>query len=362
MDRKKNLKTGLIRWGVILVLLVVVFIWKRSLIEDAGHALKQIPWWVNGLMFAAGMIYFLFEGGIMHRLTTVDADGKKDSGDHPDTERKSISLWRGVCCAFYCEFYRMVTVGAATAVAQIFYYHCFGIKTARAGGLCLIQYTLQKAMICIMGLIAFGALYLSGHGGTLAYGGWVALGLGVTVLIVTFLVIISVSEKFSRLIIRILERILRKKPEKLQGVRENVMNFNREGRIIYRDKKNVALILLMNFAKLVFWYMIPAILYLYTDGANLLTVILLMAMINMLSGVMLAPAGVGTLEFLFSSFFGPMFGKTMAALGVILYRLYIWFVPFLFGAVAAAFRTKAEEKTEENDGSGSRMQEGRLEK
>jgi uncharacterized membrane protein YbhN (UPF0104 family) len=62
---------------------------------------------------------------------------------------------------------------------------------------------------------------------------------------------------------------------------------------------------------------------------------LLMAVANMIGTVMIAPAGAGTLEFVVSLLFAPLFGVTAATV-VILYRFYSMVVPFLIGSIVFA--------------------------
>lgn len=320
---------------MILILLVIVYFWKKEQLEEAFQEILEIPAWVNLLMLLAALVYFVWEGRVISDMTMAD-------------QGKALSWFRGICCSFYCEFYRLITVGSATAVAQIFYYHTYGVTVPRATGLCLVQYTIQKAAICVLGTVSFLILVLIGQPGMLHYTGFVLAGIGITAVVVAVLMVIALSEKNAELVIRLTGRVLKKYPEKQEHLAGQIRDFHREGRMIYQNRKQLGQVILLDFLKLAGWYFIPAILFTYTDGGNPLEYAMIMAVVNMLSGVMIAPAGVGTLEYVFGLFYKPLVGNTSVS-GVILYRFYIWFIPFFIGAVAAAGRKKQAGKPETAD-------------
>ena len=99
--------------------------------------------------------------------------------------------------------------------------------------------------------------------------------------------------------------------------------------------------------KMALWYSITAIIIVASyPGTFYIEGIALMAVSNMVGTVMIAPAGVGTLEFITSILIAPLFGNTAATV-VILYRFFTMVVPFLIGAVVVALTRDRSSKREE---------------
>ena len=65
----------------------------------------------------------------------------------------------------------------------------------------------------------------------------------------------------------------------------------------------------------------------------------------MVGCVMLAPSGVGTLDFVFALFFACVIpdGDAVAA-ALVIYRLFTWIVPFVIGLVPTLAIRKRDEK------------------
>lgn len=363
MNNKKHLINSIIRWFVIIIAVIIVYILKKEQLVDAFHEIIGVPWWINFLMLIMAFMYFIFEGRIISDMTGIDGE-------------KSLSWLRGIFCSFYCEFYRLLTIGSATAVAQIFYYDTYGVKPARATGLCLVQYTVQKFAICILGIFAYIWLIAAGQPEMIKYSKWILIGILLNVIIVTVLIIIAVSENMEKFSIRLINKFTSRnkkasgnynkitaensndnaeennknnsainkkntkheKKYKAAKLIDQIECFHREGKTIYRDKRTLW-ILLMDILKQLSWYTVPAIFFCYLNGGNAAVYLAIMAVTLLLSGVMGAPAGVGTLEYVFNMLFKPLVGKT-AVSGVIMYRFYVWFIPFFVGAAVAAARKK----------------------
>ena len=79
----------------------------------------------------------------------------------------------------------------------------------------------------------------------------------------------------------------------------------------------------------------------WTEGQGSLPAvadILLMAVVYMLAGVIPAPSGIGSLEFVFWLFFSPSVGGQAAISAILVFRFATWFMPFVMGAVLVTAR------------------------
>jgi len=155
-------------------------------------------------------------------------------------------------------------------------------------------------------------------------------------LIVTALILITTSQWIARLAERIAGRILRdgtRFADKRESLIEQICLFNKEGRTIWSRPGTALSIIGMNILKLGCWYIIPGILFFAGDMESMFISLGMMAVIFMISGVMVSPAGIGTLEFVFVLLYTSMVAEEVAAAGVILYRFFTWIVPFMTGAV-----------------------------
>ena len=101
----------------------------------------------------------------------------------------------------------------------------------------------------------------------------------------------------------------------------------------------------LDFFKFACWYAIPGIFFAGSYSVTVATCLGLTAVCNMVGCVMLAPSGVGTLDFVFALFFACVIpdGDAVAA-ALVIYRLFTWIVPFVIGLVPALAVRKRDEK------------------
>ena len=66
---------------------------------------------------------------------------------------------------------------------------------------------------------------------------------------------------------------------------------------------------------------------------------MLMAISYMLAGVLPAPSGIGSLEFVFLLFFTRFAKESTAVPAILVFRLMIWIVPFAIGGILSVSYT-----------------------
>ena len=330
-DKKKEIRNSIIKWAVIFIILIIVYFWKQDLIMDAVENIKSIPVYASILCVVMTLAYFSVEGLIISDMTRY--------------ETKKLPWHKGFLCGLFCAFYRLITLGSGSGFAEIYYYNSNGVAVSKGTGMTLVQYTFQKIAIGIFGILSFIFLYFSGQKGIVKYSGYMLLGISVITVVVVVLVAIAVSKKLADIVIRLAEKFLKegtKFHSKLDSIRNNVINFNSEGRRIWSHKGQFAFIVLLNFLKFICWYSIPGILLAQQFSVSIPQCIALMAVTNMISCVMLTPSGIGALEFVFCLLFSTIVTEEAAAASLILYRFYTWILPFVIGAVIAGLHKKTK--------------------
>jgi hypothetical protein len=270
-------------------------------------------------------LYFVAEGTIINRMTV--------------TESTPLSLWNGICCAYMCAFYRLATLGSGNGIAQIYYYSTKGIDASRGTGMAITQYTFQKITIGVFGTVSFILLFLTGDKDILKYSGYMFAGVVVISVICLALFLIAVSKKISDFVMMLGFKIFKpgtKLYAKLDDAQNAIDNLQNQGRVLWKNKSLFLHVGILNIIKLACWYAIPGVFFHYDYSVNIFFCLALMAVANMLGCVMLAPSGVGTLDFVFAIFFGAIIPDDNAvAAAIVIYRFFTWIVPFIIGLIPA---------------------------
>ena len=124
---------------------------------------------------------------------------------------------------------------------------------------------------------------------------------------------------------------------------------------MWHDKKLFITVVVLNVLKFACWYLIPGVIFSKNFGLNPFMCMALMAVCNMLGCVMVAPSGIGTLDFVFALLFATVVSSAKAiAAAIVIYRFFTWVVPFVIGLIPAAF---LNNKKDEKDKDGSVIEE-----
>lgn len=325
MFDKKKVWGNILKWMLILALLVFACIKNKEFMEKAVVEVADTSVWKLVVCFLLANIYFVAEGTIISRMTS--------------TGEVRLRIGQSISCAYMCAFYRLATLGSGNGIAQLYYYNTKGIHVAEATGMALSQYTFQKITIGVMGVVSFAALIAFGDKSLLRYSGYMLAGVVVISFICLFLFVITVSKKISDWVMMLARAIVRKESKlykKLDQAQSSIDSLQSQGRLIWHDKMLFVQVALLNVLKFACWYAIPGVLFLREFQVNLFMCLALMAVCNMLGCVMVAPSGVGTLDFVFTIFFGSVIPEAdSVAAAIIIYRFFTWVVPFLIGLIPA---------------------------
>lgn len=326
---------NVIKWIIILFLVAMAYVLNDDFFREAWNDVLVTPKKKLILCALFSNLYFVAEGVIISSMTS--------------TCERRLSVFEGITCTYMCSFYRLATLGSGNGIAQVYYYNVKGIDAGRGTGMSMVQYTFQKITIGVFGVISFIVLLKVGSSNLMDYSKYMFLGATVISLVCLALFLMTVSKTISRLVMSIGHFFVKdgsKLAPKLDKAQHAIDNLQEQGRLTWKNKKLFFMVVLLNFLKLSCWYIIPGILFYDRFNVNPIVCLLLMSVCNMVGCVMLAPSGVGTLDFVFAIFFGAIIPNAEAiAAAIVLYRFFTWGVPFLIGLIPALFFGKKNEPT-----------------
>ena len=341
IEGKKNV-IGLL---LAIVLLAAALLFYKDSLWDILQGIRALSPGDVAVCSLLGILFYILEGTIITGITR---------------QLYPAYPWgAGVGTAFCCEFYRLITFGSGAGLAEIYYLSQKGVDPAQGTGISMIQFILKKISVMLWGVFGFVVLLALGEAEKIrtSYGSFMILGCFITVLIVGVMMSVIVSDKMLRLMLWCLDRIagkFSKWSEKAQNLKEKVTLFHTSGRMIFARKKVLFYLVGLNLVKFLTAYFIPTWIFMRQCGKFVpdsfsagvtagildgglppLECILLMAVIYMLAGVIPAPSGIGSLEFVFLLFFGAYYTETVAVPAILVFRYATWILPFVLGGVIA---------------------------
>lgn len=315
-DKKWILKS------VLLLLLILSLIFYRDTLKDIAAGIRNVTW--NELIIS---IFFAFLGYFLEGMTISTMMGAVV----PRAKARD-----GVFIAFVCEFYRLTTLGNGSGIAEIHYLHEKKVEPGSATILTMIQYMMKRTSIMLLGTIGFARLFHKEATRPLCreYAVFMGLGCLITILIILFFLCLALSSKAAGALSWLMDYLALKVKSQEKNFRkwkEQILLLNKSGRSILDQKNRMLGVILLQLGKLTLFYGIPA--YLLGGKIDLTAgeCILIMAVAFMLSGVIPAPSGAGSLEFVFLLFFTCFTDAGEALPAILIFRFATWICPAVVG-------------------------------
>ena len=316
-------------WAKIIFVIVLLAIIAYTFRDLAGPILGQLRKTSAVVLIAiciSSVIYHLFEAWITYSLA---------KRYNPD-----IKYSRTVCCAFYCSFYRLATLGSGSGVAAIYYLGQSGVEYSKGAGLYMIQYVMHKVSIALFS----GMLFLINWNFMVRnyseYAVYLVLAYGLTAIISIFLILFAVSAKFHWLLFKI--GGIFNKSGKLDGVMESLRKncdiMEVSTAELLKDKKTLVTTVLKNLIKCCFWYGIPFLILFGTGGLTLFQSLAVCSLSVMTAAVIPTPAGIGSVEVIMTSLIGVVVGVHVSGAVTLLYRFATFIFPFAVGGIYVLYR------------------------
>ena len=296
------------KWLFVLALIFLVCVANRKVLpEILREAARTSPILIGmSCLLSAG--YFLTEGKIIQVMTGLNEPRLNE----PLRRQPAFTWGKGIACAFYCEFYRVVTLGSGSGIAEIYYLNSYGVQAGTATGMSLVQYIMYKLAVAAYGIAGFLILMAKGESCVRGYGKLMLLGCLITVLVTAALLFVAIGKRACSVIFTFLKK-------KGKG----------------RWEEKLLCIILLNILKVSFWYAVPWLFLAGKIPLSLPEIMLLTALIQMLAAVIPVPSGIGSVEYVFTLFFGVYAGSVSAVSAALMYRFATFLFPCIPGGVLA---------------------------
>ncbi len=319
---KKREYSGIISLLLVGLLLAAALVFYWDSLEDIVSGIQALSFGeiVVCCLLAGG--FFFMEGAVMQGVVRLSGS--------------VYPLWESIEVAYCCELYRLITLGSGAGIAQIYYLSKKDIPPAQGTGVSMIQFVLKKIAVMLLGVSGF--LFLLGFGrmGEIcnSYGRYMVLGVLITFVIVAVMLSVAASSKVLQFVGWLCDKLSEKFPslqKTMQKGQEQAKLLNDTGKVVFRKKGGFLLVLLKSMGMLLMVYLIPAYMFRGQEFPDFFLNVCLMAVTYMLAGVIPAPSGIGSLEFVFLLLFGFFLPESVTVPAILVFRFVTWIVPFGVG-------------------------------
>ncbi|MDD3277916.1 MAG: lysylphosphatidylglycerol synthase transmembrane domain-containing protein [Lachnospiraceae bacterium] len=325
-------KKAIYRWLFILCAVGITAWLNRYQLPRIRDALFRISPLLLITALLCSLLYFFWEGSILTLLS------RKYNRNFGRTD--------GITGAFFAQFYRMLTLGSGTALSEIYYLHTKKIPAASATGMCLVQYLAQRMTIAFLGLLSGAYLFVNHPDLVLRHRFQIILSYSLALIVLGVIVFAGTCKRAVARIFCFLELHLRQNSRfyaNLFAIKQQVDLFQQACRELLLEKARLLRLFFLNILKLLCNMVIPAILLFQSEAPeDFFLHMALTGMAFVLAGVIPAPGGIGSLEWVFVLLFRGIVSTGTAAAAVIIYRLLTSMLPFLIGAVVSALYRSGE--------------------
>jgi len=318
-----------LKWLALVTVMLLACAMNRSMLQNINEELRRVRPDVLAACAMFSTLYFVEEGRIIYTLA------RKYSRDF---------TWRqGTFCALYCSFYRILTFGSGAGVAQVYYLNTKGIPVAKGTGMSLVQYSVQRMAISLYGVAGCILIYARYPELLHGYRYYLLAGiLAAAIYIAAILVLCTwrrgsdrifvFARKTAKSRVKLIERI---------GVWEmQTSSLQEEAAALLKDRQRFLHVFAINIGKMTCWYIIPGIVLFSKEGVEISTSLMMTSIVFMLATVMLAPSGIGAMEFAFIIFYAGIADAETLVLALVVYRLMVTVIPFAAGGVCVGMNRR----------------------
>lgn len=286
--------------------------------------------WLVLIVIFLGIIYQLVEGKMVQTIIKV-------------TE-KPFRSWEGMMASCYAAFYRVVTFGAGTWLAEINFYHRKKLTISEGVGVAVFRFMLFKTAACVLAIFfLITEWYLFSTEIVLV----VIICIFINLLINGIILLAALSMPLQILFVILCDRWIKKVKwrAKVDQVNLQINALRQMTSDLMRKKKLLFEMIFWGIVKALIWFIIPYI-CLKADHPefNLFISLALISFVTVISGVIPTPGGVGSFEISYMIFFSPYVGKVDAASSLLLYRFATFILPFIIGGAYTFISRKKTEK------------------
>lgn len=309
---------------------VIVFVIRDSLGEIFAELGKTSLPVLLGVT-ALGLISQIIEG---YTIKTIA--GEFQSG---------FTIRDGFFASAYSTFYRVITFGTGSILSEVIYYHKKGLKYSEGTGTSALRVITYKIALMVW---AFVFLIVKGDAiqAHISNGIFLVIaGIGVTLLIISTLLLLSLNINAQVFFVIICNRFLKRQKlrDGVDRLNEQIYSLRGAIKTFIRDRSAVLRVFCSNMGKLVVWYLLPYFILVqdYPEIDFFLTVALISFTV-ILGGILPAPGGIGGFEFVYVLLFRNVVGRVDAVSSLLLYRYATYLLPFLIGMIYVLFNKQRQ--------------------
>ena len=175
---------------------------------------------------------------------------------------------------------------------------------------------------------------------------FVILGFTVNALVGIFLFVIAFTKRFNKFILKFIItvgsnlKIVKDKDRAVIRINEYVNNFHNGAKHLLEDKKNLALVILLQLCGLISLYLVPLpILFGMGDfsSVNVITAVITSAYVMIIGSFIPLPGGTGGLEYSFISFYGYFVADSKLAALMLVWRFLTYYFGMIVGSLVLNF-------------------------
>lgn len=256
-----------------------------------------------------------------------------------------FTILDGFFASAYSTFYRVVTFGTGSIFSEVIYYHKKGLKYSEGTGTSALRMITYKIALMVWALV-FLMVKSDAIQAHISNGIFLVFaGIGVTLLIISTLLILSLNINAQVFFVIICNRFLKRQKLRDGVDRLNAQIYSLRGAIkmFIRDRRAVLRVICSNMGKLVVWYLLPYFILVqdYPEIDFFLTVALISFTV-ILGGILPAPGGIGGFEFVYVLLFRNVVGRVDAVSSLLLYRYATYLLPFLIGMIYVLFNKQKQ--------------------
>lgn len=318
-----------------LVVIGLIFFVIRDSLGEIFEELTTTSWPILLGVTALGAVSQLIEG---YTIKNIAAE-----------YNPSFTIMDGFFASAYATFYRVVTFGTGSIVAEVIYYRKKELKLSQGTGVTALRMVTYKIAVMIWALVFLllesDVLQQEVPNGIML----VLIGMSVTLAIVAVLLIFSLNVSAQVIFVKISNRIFKRQRWRDLVDRANLQFYSLRETIqtFIQNKQVVIKVFASNMAKLAVWYVIPYFILSqsYSDLSFTLSIALISFTVT-LGGVLPAPGGIGGFEFVYVLLFKHIVDNVDAVSSLLLYRYATYLMPFLIGMIYVLVTKQKEIKTE----------------
>ena len=255
---------------------------------------------------------------------------------------RKFTILNGIGCSFYTSFYKTATFGSGSYVASVYYLQQKGISPSQGVGVSTLNYVFHRLSIALFSIICIIINYSFIKINFYDYLGIIKFVYIITILILFFLVSICLSNKFLLLIIRYISNKLKinsKYKEKINYIEAEILRIKKSSIVLLKNKMIIVIEILMNLVKFLLIYLSSYIaLREMNINIGIIDALTVTSLAMILAGSIPAPAGIASVEFVYTLLFSVIANSIKSVSSMLIYRFSSFIVPFLVGGLYVILR------------------------